>query len=530
MRPALNTATADGTTLTLGYGETLDGSLEPSATAFTVTAGDVALSVDAVSISGTDVTLTLAAAVAFGDTVTVGYAAPTGETNSPLRDRAGNAAPSFSGQAVTNNTGASGQAVLLPNITGTAQVGQTLTADTSAITDEDDLTNVSYSYQWIRSDGNTDTDIQNATGSTYTPSVSDVGKTIKVRVSFTDDANNQESLTSAATAAVAATVPTQPLGLTVTTGDQIQELDASWEAPSSDGGSAITGYKVQWKEAADSWDTAADVSEAAVTGTTYTITGLTGGVEHAVRVLATNEVGDGPPSAEAMGTPAGDTSQQNTEPENSEPTGLPTISGTAQAGQILTADTTGIDDANGLTSPSYSYQWVRSDGGTDTNIHDATGSTYTPVAADQGKTIKVRVSFTDNRGNEESLTSEATGPVDEAPQLPLTASTHGVPQSHDGENVFTFELRFSDELKLGFSFKTLRDHAFTVTGGDITRAKRLGGSGSLRWTIHVQPDGSGDVTIVLPVTTDCGAEHAICTEDGRALSNRLDLTVSGPGE
>ena len=414
-------------------------------------------------------------------------------------------------------------ATALPSINGTAQAGQTLTADVSGIEDADGRENAEFSYQWIRNDGTTDTDIQDATASTYTPSVSEVGKTIKVRVNFTDDADNQESLTSAATTEVAATVPTEPLSLTVTSGDQDQELDASWQVPSSDGGSAITGYKVQWKEAAGSWDTEADVSEETATGTTYTITGLTGGVEYAVRILATNEVGDGPASAEATGTPAGDTSQQN-----SEPTGLPTISGTAQAGQILTADTTGIDDDDGLTNVSYSYQWIRSDGNTDSDIQDATSSTYTLSDDDVGKTIKVRVSFTDNRGNGESLTSAATAPVEEAPQLPLTASTHGVPQSHDGENVFTFELRFSEELKPDFSFKTLKFHAFTVNGGEIRRAKRLEGSGNLRWTIHVQPDGNGSVTIVLPVTTDCDAEHAICAEDGRPLSNHLEITVSGP--
>ena len=193
----------------------------------------------------------------------------------------------------------------------------TLTADTSEISDADGLNNVSYSYQWIRSDNGTDTDITGETDSTYTPVTADVGKAIKIRVSFTDDRNNAETLTSQATAAVVATVPTQPLSLTVARGDQIQELDASWQAPSSNGGSAITGYKVQWKETADSWDTAADVSEATVTGTTYTITGLTGGVEYAVRVIATNTAGDGPASAEVTGTPAGATSQQNTDESTS---------------------------------------------------------------------------------------------------------------------------------------------------------------------------------------------------------------------
>ena len=134
-----------------------------------------------------------------------------------------------------------------PAISGTPQVDQTLTASTSAIADQDGLDGVSYNYQWTADD----TDIQDATDSTYTPSVSDVGNTIKVKVSFTDDRNNAEARTSLATTAVLATVPTQPLSLTVATGDEIQELDASWQVPSSNGGSAVTGYKVQWKEAAD---------------------------------------------------------------------------------------------------------------------------------------------------------------------------------------------------------------------------------------------------------------------------------------
>ena len=50
---------------------------------------------------------------------------------------------------------------------------------------------------------------------------------------------------------------------------------------------------------------------------------------------------------------------------------------------------------------------------------------------------------------------------------PLTASAHGVPASHDGSAAFTFELRFSEEMPL--SYKTLRDHAFTVTGARWSR-------------------------------------------------------------
>ena len=290
-----------------------------------------------------------------------------------------------------------------PTIDGTPQVGETLTANTANVADQDGLTNVSYSYQWIAGG----TDIAGATGSTYGLVPADAGSTIEVRVSFTDDRGNSESLTSEATVAVAATTPTEPLSLTVATGDQVQELVASWQAPESNGGSVVTGYRVQWKEAADSWDTAADVSEATETGTTHTITGLTGGVEYAVRVIATNSAGDGPASAEAKGTPAGAASEQTSEAENSAPTGLPTISGTPQVDETLTGDTSAIDDADGLTNVSYRYQWI-ADG---VDIAGATGASYTLTASELGKTIQVRVTFTDDAENEESLTSEATEAV-----------------------------------------------------------------------------------------------------------------------
>ena len=77
-------------------------------------------------------------------------------------------------------------------------MGEALSAETSGIADEDGLDNVSYSYQW-QADG---ADITGATDSTYTLSDSDEGKAISVRVSFTDDAGNDETLTSPSTKVV----------------------------------------------------------------------------------------------------------------------------------------------------------------------------------------------------------------------------------------------------------------------------------------------------------------------------------------
>ena len=89
---------------------------------------------------------------------------------------------------------------------------------------------------------------------------------------------------------------------------------------------------------------------------------------------------------------------------NTAAAGAPTITGTAQVGQTLTAVTTGIMDADGLTSPTYTYQWIRVNG-TEADIAGANSSTYTLDDADLDKTIRVRVSFDDDEGNSETLIS-----------------------------------------------------------------------------------------------------------------------------
>ena len=238
---------------------------------------------------------------------------------------------------------------------------------------------------------------------------------------------------------------------------------------------------------------------------------------------------------------------------NSPATGGPGITGTVQAGETLTATTDGIEDEDGLTGSVFSYQWVRS--GAD--IEGAASSNYTVTGDDEGKPIQVRVTFTDDAGNAESLTSyaklsappliipdeepppestatrearEAQG-EQEAAETPLTAAIHDAPGSHDGQEDFTFELRFSEEPKEGFSDVTLRDHAFTVTRGTVAGARQLDGDSAtpnIRWEISVSPDSNANVTVKLPVTEDCDAQGAICTEDGTMLSNLLKFTVKGP--
>ena len=81
----------------------------------------------------------------------------------------------------------------------------------------------------------------------------------------------------------------------------------------------------------------------------------------------------------------------NVAPVNDRARGKPTISGKRQAGQTLTASTAGISDMDGLPD-SFDYQWIRVDADGVSNpvaISGATASTYTPVAADVGKRLKV---------------------------------------------------------------------------------------------------------------------------------------------
>ena len=104
-------------------------------------------------------------------------------------------------------------------------------------------------------------------------------------------------------------------------------------------------------------------------------------------------------------------------PPNNGATGTPAVSGAAQIAEVLTAAKGAIADADGLTLAdaaeagfAYTYQWLRvdSDGTSNpTDIPGATDARYTVTAADMGKKLKVRVSFTDDFNANEARTSDA---------------------------------------------------------------------------------------------------------------------------
>ena len=97
--------------------------------------------------------------------------------------------------------------------------------------------------------------------------------------------------------------PGAPEGLTAAGNGQTR-IDLSWRAPASDGGAAITGYRIEVSENGSTWnDLVADTRNAA---TSYSHTGLTAGSTRHYRVSAINSAGTGPPSNIATGTTAGD--------------------------------------------------------------------------------------------------------------------------------------------------------------------------------------------------------------------------------
>ena len=97
----------EGASLTLAYGEALDGGSRPASGDFTVEVEGSGRSVLGVSIGGSVVTLFLNPAVEHGDTgIRVSYTVPTGVGANPIRDAAGNDARGLSNRSVTNTTGA----------------------------------------------------------------------------------------------------------------------------------------------------------------------------------------------------------------------------------------------------------------------------------------------------------------------------------------------------------------------------------------------------------------------------------------
>ncbi len=317
-----------------------------------------------------------------------------------------------------------------PAITGLAKEYETLTTDTSGISDADGVTN--FTYEWLRGSSA----IAGATGSTYVVTSSDIGSTISVKVTYTDNQGSVEGpLTSSATSVVINTNDA-PVGLPTISGlaKEYETLTANTSGISDADGVGTFSY--QWLRGGSA------ISGA--TSSTYVVTSTDIGTVLSLQVTYT----DGQSTAEGPLTSANTAAVVNT---NDVPAGLPVISGLAKEYETLTADTSGISDADGVGT--FSYQWLR--GGS--AISGAISSTYVVTSTDIGTVISLQVSYTDGQGTAEGpLTSANTATVVNTNDAPVGLPTvSGLAEEDQTLTVDTSGI--SDDDGLGaFSYQWLR--------------------------------------------------------------------------
>ena len=325
-----------------------------------------------------------------------------------------------------------------PTITGTATVGQELTAVTTGISDPDGPMTLTFTYQWLADDDA----IAGATASTYTVAAPDRDKSLKLRVSFVDDSGDRETLTSGATASVvAATADTQgSLRLrggneNAPDGQPIYALevlvDGMWSTPCPAGfnqGAAevacrqlgydeglfrpilpqsvflVSGLRFEWEVKVSCDGTETRVIDCPATEMTLSEKHICGSAGKYTGISCFSSTAD------------------------LLPIGEPAITGRAKVGDTLTADTSGIADGNGLSAPAFTYQWLADEA----EIASATSSTYELTASEATKTITVRVSYTDDDSHSHTLTSPGTGPVVTAGNARGKAGDHGTSPRRPG--------------------------------------------------------------------------------------------------
>ena len=398
-----------------------------------------------------------------------------------------------------------------PVITGTPEEDQTLTADTSGISDADGIGAFvgTFSYQWYR-DGIA---IGGATASTYTLDDADVGASITVTVSFTDEQGTAENTTSDPVGPV--TNVNDPVsGQPVITGTPEEDLTLTADTSGISDADGLGAFSYQWYRDG--------IAVTGATASTYTL----GDSDVGANITVTVSYTDGHGTAESTtSNPVGPVTNVN-DPVS----GQPVITGTPTEDQTLTADTSGISDADGLGT--FSYQWYR-DG---VAIGGATASTYSLGDADVGTSITVTVSYTDTQGTAESTTSNPVGPVTNvndpvtgqpvitgtpAEDQTLTADTSGI-SDDDGLGAFSYQW-YRDGVAISGATAATYSLGDADVGSNITvTVSYADGQGTAEST---SSNPVGPVTNVndpvsgQPVITGTPAEDQTLTADTSGISD-----------
>jgi hypothetical protein len=293
-----------------------------------------------------------------------------------------------------------------PTISGSVVVGQTLSADHGTWTDSP----TSYAYQWQQCDstGGGCIAISGGTANTYTLQRADLGKTIRVTVTATNQIGTSAPATSAQTVKVAGIAPqnTSPPTFSPTTGLSVGSTVSKTSNGTWSSVPTVSSWAYQWQACSAPSDASSCGDITGATSTSYVLAADQAGAYIRLGVRATNVCSSGCGSTWAYSAESGSVLGGAADPPAN--TQLPSISGSAVAGQMLSAS------AGTWTSPAtYTYQWLRCDstGGSCVSISGATGTTYVLISADVGKTLRVTVTATNDAGTSSPATSAQTAKV-----------------------------------------------------------------------------------------------------------------------
>jgi len=320
-------------------------------------------------------------------------------------------------------------------VAGTPAQGETLTADTSAVSDEDGVGTMS--YQWYR-DGEL---ITGEVSSELTLTQADVGSVISADISYVDGSGATETFESASTAAVSNTNDA-PTGAPVIAGTFSQDRELSVDVSSIADADGLGDFSYQWNRDG--------VAIEGATAETYTLSEADVGTNISVTVSYTDGYGA---TESVVSVETADIAKAN-----DAPTGSLIISGTGAEGETLTLDTSSIADVDGVVG-AFSYVWMK-DGAV---LAGETGSTYTLTQADVGSVFSASVSYVDGLGVTETLSAEATAAVANVNDDP-TGSLVISGAAEKGSTLTLDSSGIADEDGLGaFSITWLSDDA-TIAG------------------------------------------------------------------
>ncbi len=283
---------------------------------------------------------------------------------------------------------------VVPIISGTVKRGVPLAVNSGTWSPSG-----TFSFRWQRDEGDGFDDIAGAAGTSYRPTVDDLGFPLRVVVRATS-AFGSATATTVATGNVAPDLP-RNVGAPGIAGTAKRTLTLTASAGSWTPAGATFAY--QWQR--DEGDGFEDITNA--TAASYVLATADVGATIRIEVTATNVDG----STAAVSAPTATVVAAT--PGNRI---APGVAGGSRVGDMLT----GTDGAWSPAAESFAYQWQRRVvGDTYTDITGATAKTYTLVSADAGATVRLRVTATNDDGTGVGY-SAATATVVAPPAPPST--------------------------------------------------------------------------------------------------------------